>query len=303
MTISVLLPVYNGELYIYDAVKSILNQTYKDFELIIINDGSTDNSLNILESFDDKRMIIVNQDNQGLANSLNNGLKIAQGKYIARMDADDIALPNRFEEQIAYLTIHPEVKLLGSAIDLIDKDGKKIMTDVPYTGNVFLKKFLKKVGNPFKHPTVIFDRELVLKLGGYNEKIGKYFEDYFLWNEIAHHGKIQILNKVLLQYRITPGSIMSSIKSENFSKFMLRIINERKFIESDYFEMLKIKEADNQKLDLVDKDAVYQKRISGSMNNRMNKLFIKIEKLVNKNFALYILVSIKKLRVILNVYS
>ncbi|WP_334124749.1 glycosyltransferase [Empedobacter brevis] len=302
MTISVVLPVYNGELYLKEAISSILNQTYSDFELIIINDGSTDNSLNIIHSFDDNRIVLIDQSNQGLAKSLNNGLRKAKGKFIARMDADDIALPQRFEKQIQYLEKRTDVKLLGTAIDMIDKDGNVIATDVPYIGNSFLKKFLQKIGNPFKHPTVIFDREIALNVGGYNEDIGKYFEDYFLWNEIAHHGKIEILNEVLLKYRVTPGSIMSSVKSNDFSKFMITVINKRSFNEQDKIEMNRIKSIDNKELNLVDKEAIYNKRISGAVNNKMNKLFIILENLIGKSFALSILTFIKKIRIVTKIY-
>ncbi|MFV0186645.1 glycosyltransferase [Empedobacter falsenii] len=302
MTVSVVLPVYNGELYLKDAISSILNQTFNDFEFIIINDGSTDNSLNIINSFDDNRIVLIDQQNQGLAKSLNNGLKKAKGKYIARMDADDIALPNRFERQIQYLKENPNIKLLGTAIDMIDKDGNIIATDVPYTGDAFLKKFLKKVGNPFKHPTVIFDREIALKVGGYNENIGKYFEDYFLWNEIAHYGDIEILNEVLLKYRVTPGSIMSSVKSNDFSKFMVHIINKRSFTEKDFFEMNRIKNIDNKKLNIIDKESIYNKRIASTKNNKMNRLFLFIENFIGKSYALLILSYIKKLRVLSKIY-
>ncbi len=297
MKISAVLPVYNCEKYIQQAIDSILNQTFKDFELIIINDGSTDGSLELIKGYNDPRIVIIDQNNQGLAKTLNNGLAIARGEYIARMDADDISMPDRFEKQLAYLTKYPKIKLLGTGVDLIDKDGESICIDVPYTGSSFLKKFLKKIGNPFKHPSVMFDRELALYLGGYNEKIGKYFEDYFLWSEFAHHSEIDILNEVLLKYRITPGSIMSSIKSEKFSLFMLKVINNRTFTDNDAEEMKLIKKHENAASDIENKDLLYQKRIGFAKNNKMNRVFIFILGITNIKFAMKTIGFIKKMRI------
>lgn len=292
MTISVILPVYNGEKYIADAVKSVLNQTFTDFELIVLNDGSTDTSLSIIEEFKDKRIVVVNQENQGLARTLNNGLRIAKGKYIARMDADDICLPNRFEEQIKHLEENPEVKLLGSAVMLIDADGNDICVDVPYTGGEFLRVFMLKVGNPFKHPTIIASADVLRACGGFNELIGKYFEDYFLWSRIADNYKVDILPKVLLKYRITPGSIMSSIKSPEFSNFMLGIINKKEFTLEDRQEMLRIKAHEGGQS--VDKDWAYQKRIRDSRKLKINRLYVLLEKVFNIPVAMKIAVYLKK---------
>ncbi len=125
--VSVIMSVYNGDKYLREAIESILNQTFTDFEFIIVNDGSTDNSLEIIESYDDERIkTINNKKNIGLTKSLNKALKFAKGKYIARQDADDVSLPNRFEKQVEYLDSHPEVALVGTSVYLIDENGKII---------------------------------------------------------------------------------------------------------------------------------------------------------------------------------
>lgn len=297
MIISVVLPIYNAEEFLKDAIDSILNQTLKDFELILINDGSTDSSLDIINSFDDSRIVIVNQENKGLAKTLNIGLHLAKGKYIARMDADDVAFPTRFEEQIKFLDNNPNVKLLGTAVKLIDKDNRTISIDVPYCGNDFLKKFMKKIGNPFKHPTVIFDREVALKIGGYNEDIGKYFEDYFLWNEISEIGDVEILNKVLLSYRITPGSIMSSVKSTEFSNFILKIINKRNFTNADQLEMNSIKETENTKNNISDVNKIYNERVLSTKKNKINRVFSILKPVLGEEMALLVGSEMKKRRV------
>lgn len=112
--ISVIMSVYNGEKYLREAIDSILNQTFTHFEFIIVNDGSTDKSLNIIKSYNGSRIILVQQENKGLAAALNEGIKIAKGKYIAMMDADDISLPTRLEKQIQFMEAHPEYVAIGS---------------------------------------------------------------------------------------------------------------------------------------------------------------------------------------------
>lgn len=294
MMLSVIMPVYNGEQYLKEAIESVLNQTYRDFELIIINDGSTDRSADIIEHYasKDSRIVYVNQENRGLAKTLNVGLILANGRYIARMDADDICLPNRFEEQIKYLQLHPAVKLLGTAVELIDKDGGKVCVDVPYTGSEFLKSFMFKVGNPFKHPTIIACTETVKECGGFNELIGKYFEDYFLWSKIAQKHKVDILPKVLLKYRITPGSIMSSIKSREFSDFMLKIINKGFFTEDDRLEMIDIKE--REKTDISDIKTTYLKRLNSAKSLKVNRFFRMSSAVIGDKLAMPISVFMKK---------
>lgn len=300
MEISVILPVYNAENYLFEAIESVLNQTFVDFELIIINDGSKDSSLDIINSFKDQRIFLVDQHNKGLAATLNHGLSLAKGKYIARMDADDIALPNRFEIQLNFLKKNPKYKLIGSAVEIIDMHGSCLCVDIPYTGYAFLKKFMNKVGNPFKHPTVMFEKDVALNLGGYNEKIGKYFEDYFLWSKIAEQYKVEILSVVLLKYRITPGSIMGSIKDKEFSDFMKRIIQQKQFLEEDKIEMLRIK--NNSENHKMTSDVAYNKRIDSIRSNRMNKLFVILINNTSKVFALKLAILLRKARVFKSVY-
>ncbi|SEH57646.1 Glycosyl transferase family 2 [Paenimyroides aquimaris] len=237
MKLSVILPVYNAEKFVAKAIQSVLNQTYKDFELIVINDGSKDNSLKIIQSFTDERIRLIDQENQGLAKTLNIGLELAQGNYIARMDADDICLKHRFQEQMTYLKKHPDIGLLGTAVEIIDENDKHLSYHAPYIGHDKLVQFMNQKGNPFKHPTVMFKREIALRCGGFNEHIGKYFEDYFLWNLIAEKAKIDNLPKVLLKYRISSGSIMSTLKNKELDQLVLEVIKKKKFTDEDKNEM------------------------------------------------------------------
>lgn len=294
--VSVVLPVYNGEQYLEEAILSILNQTFNDFELIIINDGSTDTSLSIIEKYlkIDDRIVVINQQNKGLARSLNIGLNAAKGEYIARMDADDVALPDRFVKQVDFFRSHPKTVLLGTAVELIDKDGAPIVIDVPYIGSSFLKKYLLTIGNPFKHPTVMFRRDLAISVGGYNELIGKYIEDYFLWTKLASYGEIEILNKVLLMYRITPGSIMSSITTKEFLDFSLKIMKKSDFTEEDLILMNTIKAKDSSDKLTEDREITYEKRLTTAKNNKLNKVFNFIRKIFGVNAAMIVFAVLKK---------
>ena len=125
--VSVLMSVYNGEKYLKEAIKSILGQSFKDFEFIIINDGSIDKTEKIIKVFNDKRIVLINQENIGLTKSLNNGLKLAQGDYIARMDADDVALSYRLEKQVKFLDSNPHIFLVGSSCYLINESNLLIV--------------------------------------------------------------------------------------------------------------------------------------------------------------------------------
>jgi len=177
--VTVLMSVYNGQKYLREAVDSILNQTHRNIEFIIINDASTDNTRIILESYNDPRIILLhNKLNLGLTKSLNLGLDIAKGEYVARMDADDISLPERIRTQRGYLDSHPNIILASSRTIVIDRDGVKIGRKNPPSNPEFLK-FLMMTKNQMTHSSVMFRKSIILEHGGYNEKI-KYTQDYEL---------------------------------------------------------------------------------------------------------------------------
>lgn len=235
--VSVVLPVYNAEKFIKEALESVLNQDYKNFEVIVIDDGSSDNSLKILQHYAsvDKRVRLFSRENKGLAKTLNEGIMHSKGKYIARMDADDICLPNRFSKQINYLMKHPEIKLLGGGLKLIDQEGLLCGYHVPYSGYKRLKKILFNQGCCFSHSAIMFEKKVALEFGGYNESIGKYFEDYFLWAQIANKYKVENLVDALIKYRITSESIMSSLgdKEREIQKIALNCVKKLEFTEDD----------------------------------------------------------------------
>lgn len=211
--ISVILPVYNAEHTLGEAIESILNQTFAGFELIIINDGSTDASEKIVLKYDDKRIKYFSNDgNKGLIYTLNRGLGLARGKYIARMDADDISLPTRFEKQVRILEEDSSVIVCGSRIRYFGiKKGKSVY--IAPESSEENKKWLVRE-SCFAHPTVMMRKEVLV-----NNRIGyhpdyKNAEDYKLWIDLAPYGAFYNIQEVLLNYRLSPTQITQSHNTE-----------------------------------------------------------------------------------------
>ena len=210
--VSVLMPVYNGEPYLREAVESILNQSFTDFEFIIIDDGSTDKTPEILKSYADPRLVVVNQANIGVTQSLNKAINMARGQYIARMDADDISLPKRLQMQVEFLEKHPTVGLVGTSVIHFDEDGKMIMEKLLLTESAWIKEALLSE-NQLCHGSVMFRRECIEKVGGYREEF-KHIEDYDLWLRIAEHYEVANLAAPLYKWRFNPDGISVSHKLE-----------------------------------------------------------------------------------------
>ncbi|MBF0542898.1 MAG: glycosyltransferase [Candidatus Riflebacteria bacterium] len=200
--ISVIMPVYNAENYLGIAIESILKQTLSDFEFIVVNDGSSDNSAKILEHYakiDPRIRILNNSKNEGIVTSLNLGLSHACGEFIARMDADDISLPFRLERQNQFFRMNHDVLALGSAVSYIDSVGSElevVRKCALHTSFLF--------HNPLLHPTVMFRRKPFIDAGFCYREEFRYAEDYFLWLELGKIGKLCALEEVLLLYRVTP---------------------------------------------------------------------------------------------------
>jgi glycosyltransferase involved in cell wall biosynthesis len=202
--ISVVLPVYNAELYITDTINSILNQTYTNFELIIINDGSNDNSEGCILQFQDQRIkYFKNEKNLKLIQTLNLGLGLAEGKYIARIDADDIALPQRFEKQIDFLEKNSEYGIVGSFAETFGSENKKLTfvqedVDIRYA-------FLTH--NPFVHSSVMIRNQILTENKLSFDLTQLHVEDYALWIKILNFSKGKILPEILIKYRIHENQI------------------------------------------------------------------------------------------------
>ena len=214
--ISVVMPAYNAEKYIGQAIESILNQTYSNFEFIIINDGSNDKTKEVILSYKDDRIIYLeNERNFGIVVTLNKGLEKANGEYIARMDADDIAEPNRFEKQIKYLDENIESK-------------KRL-----FTTNADQLKSELIFSSCIAHPTVMIRKKI---LGKYNLKYDLNYagaEDYCLWWEIAKVSKIATLPDILLNYRMHESQVTKVKDSKYYN--MMRELMENRFKDIDFY--------------------------------------------------------------------
>lgn len=199
--VTVLMPVYNGEQFLREAIDSILNQTFTDFEFMIINDASTDDSVEIVESYKDRRInLIHNETNIGLIATLNKGLALACGEYIARMDADDKSLPERLAKQVKFLDAEPDIAVVGTGIQMIDGSGHKIGPHILFPESHNLIRWRLCFSSPIVHPTVMLRKAEVLKVGGYRPE-AQQAEDYDLWERLSHICKLLNMREVLLLLR------------------------------------------------------------------------------------------------------
>lgn len=221
--VSVVMSVYNGEKYLREAIDSILSQTFTDFEFIIINDGSTDDTLKIIKSYKDPRIVLISRENKGLVVSLNDGIKKAKGKYIARQDDDDVSLPNRLEKQLSYIDSRESIVLVSSAFAMFSKNPDKPFATHYLIDDDSLLKRIINVKNPFAHGATLYRRESVIKVGLYRD-VGPV-EDYDLWIRLMGTGEFKFVNKVLYCWRINPTGITQS-KADEQRATADRLVNE-----------------------------------------------------------------------------
>jgi glycosyltransferase involved in cell wall biosynthesis len=214
-TISVLMPVYNAEKYLAEAVESILNQTFTDFEFLIVDDGSRDRSLKILQRYaqQDSRIRLISRENRGFVATLNELIAIAQGSYLARMDADDISLPDRFQQQVDFLNTHPEVVCVGGEQDWIDDAGRTLMHCTQAQDNEAVQALALIGQTPINHPSAMMRRDPVIQLGGYDEAMF-LAEDLDLWLKLGEIGQLANLPATVVKYRLHANSISETRQVE-----------------------------------------------------------------------------------------
>lgn len=196
--VSVLMAVYNGESSVSAAIDSVIGQTFSDFEFLIVDDGSSDGTLALLQEYarQDSRIRIVTQTNMGLTKSLNRALLLARGTFIARQDDDDTWLPEKLSKQVAYLRTHPETSLLGTRYEVVDTAGNTFEAQgkMRISGNMALRHALDFY-NPFMHASIMARRQQVLTCGGYDDTY-KVAQDYELWLRLRTLGELEILPDV-----------------------------------------------------------------------------------------------------------
>lgn len=205
--VSVLLPVYNAAATVRESIDSILAQTLTDFEFIIINDGSTDNSEEIILSYEDERIRYYSNDgNKGLIYTLNRGIELSQGKYIARMDADDIAYPERLEKQIEIMEKSPDIVVCGTRIRGFGNIGEKGFKYVVKESSEEIKRQLV-INSSITHPTAVIKRQVLIDYDIRYDKEYLHAEDYRLWVELSKYGSFYNVPEVLLDYRISDTQV------------------------------------------------------------------------------------------------
>lgn len=202
-----LLPLHNGAAHIEASVQSVIDQTFTDFELLAIDDASTDETLALVERFaDDRIRLLRNERNLGQVATLNRGLREANGAYVARLDQDDVCLPERFARQIALLDSQPSVAVTGTWVDVVDDQGEKVdelRTRLDDRAGTFLLILENRL--PLAHPSVMFRRDRVLAAGGYDEAV-RYCEDMDLWRRLVLAGsELRVVPEPLLLYRVHAG--------------------------------------------------------------------------------------------------
>lgn len=214
--VSIVIPVHNGEKYIKESIDSCLGQTYKNIEIIVVDDESEDNTLNILKDYGGKITVIPVEKQNGLGNVINIGIRKSKGKYIVRMDVDDIMYPTRIEKQVEYLESHPNCVAVGGQIDIIDENGnitghrEYAVEDKDIKKNLFLFQ-------PFAHPAVTLRRSTLEEIGLYPENIWKV-EDVKLFLILSTKGEFHNLEDTVLKYRMTFKTESQSKMLDHFKK-------------------------------------------------------------------------------------
>ncbi len=212
--VTVLLPVYNGQEYIIEAADSILQQDYRNFELLLINDGSKDDTDRLIRQklLDDPRVRYVSRENKGLVATLNEGIAMAKGEYIARMDADDIAHTTRLSKQVKFLRQNPDVALVGSAYNVVNQKGELTGKRRPPCRHSLIKPMFM-FGSPMAHPSVMLNKKLALADLYYDSRY-IHAEDYELWLRLSLKYKLANISDICLDYRVLPQSISRRYTNE-----------------------------------------------------------------------------------------
>lgn len=218
-SIAVLLPVYNAERFVDEAVNSILAQTFTDFELIIVDDGSTDGSLELLEAHAnrDERVTLISRPNTGIVGALNEMAERARSTFLARMDADDIALPDRFASQLNCFKSNPRAVCVGGRIDLISESGEPLMSPEPILGNATIQQEALAGRTPISHPSAIFKRDAFEAVGGYHPDAYPA-EDLDLFLRLGEIGDLHNVPNTVLKYRMHGNSISVRLSDRQVDK-------------------------------------------------------------------------------------
>ena len=278
--------VYNGEKYLGDAIESILTQTYRNYEFIIIDDGSTDKSLEIIKKYmkTDKRIVLISRKNKGLPYSLNEGIRLSKGKYIARMDADDISLPARLEEQVTFMKKNIDIGVCGCSI--LD-----MYTEKEWILSSFDKRLKTELlfSSIFAHPSVMIRKELIINHDLFYNESFLQSQDFELWTRMAKYTKFSNLKVPLLKYRTGEGSITSEANKDIEQRYAIH-----KKIFNPYLNELELENTEEE--NRLHFNISLHKRIKENdidfkaLENYFDKLL-----LANKNIKIFDTLELKKI--------
>lgn len=239
--VSVLLPVYNAQSTIIESLNSIVNQTYQNMEIIVINDGSNDNSESLISSLSDKRISFYSNDcNRGIVYTLNRGLQLAHGKYIARMDADDISLPTRIEEEVRVMEEQPEIVVCGCDVEVFSDSKRKLPKSIVVLADSDGLKSSLAMFPCFAHPTVMIRKSILDEYKISYDSGYLHAEDYKMWVDLASCGEFHIIPKKLLRYRISDTQITQRTNIQQIETTKrIRLLYIHRFVGEGIAERMK----------------------------------------------------------------
>ena len=231
--ISVIIPVYNSAKYLRECLNSVFLQTLKDFEIILIDDGSTDGSEEVYNSFDDKRLRIYRQENRGVAFARNYAMSLASGEFIACLDSDDICRSDRLEIQYNFMVKHPSYSLVGSYCNVIDLEGKFIYlcNSLPINDSE-IRRYMQH-GNPIVTSSAFFRKDDAVNAGGFYGEIRTNSEDYPLWVKLAKLGKAHNIPESLVRYRVVPSSLSIGAAKPQIRQLFLNLAHNGNYTEEE----------------------------------------------------------------------
>lgn len=209
--VTVIMSVHNGRRFLSAAVNSILHQTFRDFEFIIINDGSTEPVDDIIEGIFDSRIIYIKQRNVGLTRSLNRAIDMSHGEYVARMDSDDVSDATRLEKQLRQVEINPELDMVGTFFDIIGENDKLIRSRALLTDPLY-RLWRLQFHNNYAHGSMMMKKSSVQRIGKYNVAL-KYAQDYDLWRRLSGKCNTMIIPEALYRYRMVDDSAQASVRN------------------------------------------------------------------------------------------
>jgi glycosyltransferase involved in cell wall biosynthesis len=298
--ISVIMPVFNGEKFLKEAITSILNQTYLNFEFIIINDGSTDQSEEIIISYKDSRIVYKkNPENFGLIKTLNLAFSMAKGKYIARMDADDVSHPDRLLKQVDFLEHNQDYGLVGTGVNLLNSEKLQLL----YHTNHDSIKFALAFYCPFIHPSVMIRRAVIEGMDVVFDNQYLHAEDYELWTRLVFKTKMANIPEYLLDYRMHDAQISSQhsdfqtdlatkIRRKYLSEFFGDVLNNFEFVFKLSDEKLAFSEMYHQIKMLYDKDKTLSifggDNLSRYLTQLWKNLFYETSSITVKDFYFFV---------------